>query len=450
MLKKLTYLKHHPSFIKYLENTSWVLGEKVLRLILGLFVGIWVARYLGPEKFGIFSYAHSLVGLFAVIATLGLDGIVVRELVKKPDKTGVLIFTAFVLKMIGAFFVLFLILLFNIFSSNDFATNTIVLIIAAATIFQSFNVIDFYFQSIVMNKYVVYVNTICLFISSLTKVLFIINESPLYYFVWLVVFDSFITACGYVFFYIKHRLTSASENKINFIFNYNSLKFSKRMACSLLNDSWPLIISGMVIAVYMKIDQVMINEILGTESVGQYAAAVRLSEAWYFIPMAIATTLFPALINAKKNSESLYNLRLQQLYDVMVWGAIFIAIPVTFMSDQIISFLYGELYNGAGTVLLIHIWAGIFVFLGIAFSKYLMIGNYKRKALYRTLLGAIINIILNLILIPVYGIEGAAVATLLGQLFANYIYDIFDKELRLQFWMKTKCFIPLHILKGYK
>lgn len=129
----------------------------------------------------------------------------------------------------------------------------------------------------------------------------------------------------------------------------------------------------------MKIDQVIINQLLGPEEVGQYAAAIRLSEAWYFIPMVIASSLFPAIISAKKQSEELYNSRLQKLYDLMVWMSIIIALPMTFLSNWIVEILYGGQYDEAGSVLMIHIWTGVFVFLGVAFSGYLTAENKTKK-----------------------------------------------------------------------
>ena len=139
--------------MKYFKNTSWLFAEKILRMVVGLFVGIWVARYLGPEQFGLFSYAQSFVGLFTAFATLGLDGIVVRELVKDKSRRDELIGSAFWLKLIGAFVVLIILAIAIHFTSNDSYTNYLVFIIASATIFQSFNVVDFYFQSKFYNIY---------------------------------------------------------------------------------------------------------------------------------------------------------------------------------------------------------------------------------------------------------------------------------------------------------
>jgi len=196
----------------------------------------------------------------------------------------------------------------------------------------------------------------------------------------------------------------------------------------------------MVISIYMKIDQVMIKEMLGTEQVGYYAAAVRLSEAWYFVPMAITSSVFPAIINAKKQSEELYYKRLQRLYDLMVWLAVAIALPTTFLAPWVIKILYGGAFFPAAGVLSIHIWAGVFVFLGVASGRWFLCENMQKEAFYRTFLGAICNIVLNIIMIPKYGIIGAAVSTLISQSIAAYFYDVLNKKTRYVFWIKTRSF----------
>lgn len=452
--------------MKYFKNTSWLFGEKILRMIVGLFVGIWVARYLGPEQFGLFSYAQSFVGLFTAVATLGLDGIVVRELVKDESRRDELIGTAFWLKLMGAFGVLLILAVAVNFTSNDTHTNILVFIIASATIFQSFNVIDMYFQSKVLSRYVVFANIISLFISSLVKIALILNEAPLIAFAWVILFDSFVLALGYIYFYIRSRHSALLPRHCeqseaiynNTVIASNSpviarkakqsilnLTFNKSTAASLLKDSWPLILSGIVISIYMKIDQVMIMEMMDAEAVGQYAAAVRLSEAWYFIPIVIASSLFPAIINAKKQSEELYYARLQKLYDLMVWMAIAIALPMTFLSDWLVNLLYGEQYSQAGSVLMIHIWAGVFVGFGTISGRWYINENLAHLALYRNLSGVVINIGFNLFLIPRYGIEGAAIATLISYFMANYLFELSNKHTRKVFYQKTKSLFFHHL-----
>jgi O-antigen/teichoic acid export membrane protein len=428
MLTKIKQLKNHQGFMKYFKNTSWLFAEKILRMFLGLFVGIWVARYLGPERFGLFSYAQAFVGLFSAIATLGLNGIVIRELVKYPEKEKELLGTAFVLKVFGAVLTLVLLYISINFTSNNSYTNSFIFIIASAVIFQSFNIIDFHFQAKVMSKYIVYTNSFSLLLSSLLKIILILNNASLISFAWVVLFDSIVLSLGYLYWYFR-----VEENFFLF-----QVVFSFELAKSLLKDSWPLILSGIVIAIYMKTDQIMIKEMLGNEAVGQYSAAVRLSEAWYFIPMIISSSLFPAILNAKKKSEELYYERLQKLYDLMVIIALSIAFPMTFLSDWLINLLYGNAYQEASSVLMIHIWTGVFVFLGVASGKWFVVENLQKYSFYRTLAGAIINICLNFILIPKYNIYGAAIATLVAQATASFLLDFFNKQTKQMFYMKMK------------
>ena len=188
--------------MKYFKNTSWLFAEKILRMVVGLLVGVWVARYLGPEKFGLLSFAQSFVGLFTIFATLGLDEIVVRELIKDESRRDDLIGTAFWLKLFGAFVVLLALAFAVKFTSNDDNTNILVFIIASALIFQSFNVVDFYFQSKVMGKFIVYANLISLFTSSIVKITLILNDASLIAFAWVVLFDGFILACGFIYFFL--------------------------------------------------------------------------------------------------------------------------------------------------------------------------------------------------------------------------------------------------------
>ncbi|MGE4511215.1 MAG: flippase [Sulfurimonadaceae bacterium] len=432
--------------MKYFKNTSWLFGEKILRMVVGLFVGIWVARYLGPEQFGLFSYAQSFVGLFTAIATLGLDGIVMRELVKDPSRRDELIGTAFWLKLVGAIAVLVLLAVAVNFTSNDYATNILVFIIASATIFQAFNVVDMYFQAKVLSKYVVYANVISLFLSSVIKIALILSEAPLIAFAWVVVFDSFVLACGFIYFYLKHFRHSALDTESNSAFNIKSLKFSKATAVALLRNSWPLILSGIVISIYMKIDQVMIKEMMDAEAVGQYAAALRISEATYFIPMVIASSLFPAIINAKAISEELYYARLQKLYDVMIWIGIFIAFPLWYFSDFIIVLLFGVAYEKSIPVLKITIWILVLIFIASVHGKWLIAEGLQKYNLVYSVVGVVSNVAANYYFIPRYGIIGAAYGTVFAQI-VPYCILFRNKNTRRQFEMILEGLLLVSLFK---
>lgn len=417
-------------FKRYFANTSWLMGHRVLGMVVALFVGVYIARYLGPERFGLLSYAGSFVGLFTTLATLGLDGIMVRELVKTPERRDELLGTAFWLIVGGAILMWVGIAAAVPFTRNDTKTNILIAIITFAVIFQAFNVIDFNYQAEVKSKYVVYAHLVSLVISSTTKLIFIWTAAPLVWFASVFLLDAVVRAIGLFVIYLQNT------GKICY------WKWRWQTAKELLRDSWPLILSGMVISIYMRIDQVMIKEMLGAEEVGLYAAAVRLSEAWYFVPMAITSSVFPAIVNAKKQSEELYYQRLQKLYDLMVWLAIAIALPTTFLAPWVIRVLYGDAFSQAAGVLSIHIWAGVFVFLGVASGKWFITENFMKLSFYRTFLGAIGNVIFNLIFIPIFHIKGAAMGTLLANFLAAYFFDVINLKTRKIFLMKTKslCF----------
>lgn len=406
--------------------------EQVLRIVAALFVGIYVARYLGPEQFGVYSYAVAFVSLFASVAGLGLNGIVVRDLVNHPDHRDIYMGTAFWLKLTGAFFAFGLVYIATLFAGNDSSTNVYILIIASGMIFQSLEVIDFYFQSMVLSKYVSMCRLVQLTVSSALKLAFIFNQADLFWFVLISLIDQLTLAVSLAFAYWRQNIGS--------FFRWLDLNKAKTM----LKNSWPLIFSSIAVTLYMRIDQIMIKEMLGEREVGLFSAAVRLSEAWYFIPVIVVSSVFPSIVKAKKYSEVLYRHRLQMLCTSLTWLAILLALPMTFLSDWLITLLYGTAYRDAGSVLSIHIWAAVFVFLGVSSGVFFTIENYTKKSLCRTTVGCVINVLLNYVLIPRYGINGAAVATVLSQLAANYLYDLFDKTTKELLVIKTKALIPVY------
>lgn len=430
---KLKLLFAHQGFRRYFKNTSWLFGEKILRMLAGLFVVVWVTRYLGPEQFGLFSYAQSFVSLFTVIATLGLDGVVVRELVRDDNPMDALIGTSFFLKLIGAVAV-FIILIFAIkLTSNDALTNALIFIIASAMIFQSFNVIDFYFQSEVLSRYAVYANAIALFLGSCLKIVLIIYQAPLVAFAWAVLFDSVVLALGLVHFFLRRKQCMMSW------------VFDKRIAKQLLKDSSPLMIAGVINSIYMKIDQVMIKELLDAAQVGFYAAAVKLSEAWFAIGVVICKSLFPAIIHAKEVSVAFYHQRLQKLFSFLVVLAYGLSALVFFFSDRIVSVLYGEAFAASAPVLTVHIFSAIFVYLGVVSGRWLINENKSQLSLYRNTVGVVLNIVLNYFWIRQYGILGAAYASLLTYIVAFYLFDLLRSDTRKIFTLKTKALLLIGV-----
>jgi O-antigen/teichoic acid export membrane protein len=439
----LQQVLNHRGIRRYGANTLWLFAEQVLRMVAGFLVGVWVARYLGPEKFGLLSYALAFVSIFQGIAKLGLDGIVVRDLVQEPEKRDVYLGTSFWLKLLGGVitFLIIVIILFiqSIFTSNFFTeTNIYILIIAFGIIFQSFEVIDFYYQATVQAKYISIRRIIQLILSSIIKICLVLIGADLIWFVLVSLFDIISLS-------IMGWLIYRSQGLPNFV-RYFDVGIGKK----LLKDSWPLLLSSIAISIYMRIDQVMIKNMLGDREVGLYSAAVKLVEVWYFIPMIITQSVFPAIVTAKKISEELYYKRLQQLFSLLTWIAISITIPISVFSYQIIYFFYGEKFTEASNLLDIFIWTSLFVFIGVGSGKFLLVENLQKLYFRRTFYGMIVNIMLNFILIPLYGTQGAAIATLMAQATAAYLFDIFNKETRKIFFMKTYTLIPFRRCKCFQ
>ncbi len=425
------------SFKKYFSNTSWLLFEKIARLILNFFVTIYVIRYLGPKEFGLYSYAISFYGLFVAFISLGLESISIRELVKHPEKRDEILGSVFYTQLVGAVIAISVIALTLLITSEELFTSSLILIISISSFFQTFNVIDYYFRSTVKAKYSVYVLFTSVLLVSLIKFTLIIVKAPIVYFIIAYAFEFVFNAIGYSAVYHMQKLKIVSW------------KFDKKLALNLLKDSWPLILSGVVVSIYMKVDQVIIKKMLGAEEVGYYAAAVRLSESWYFIPVAISNAVFPAIINAKNISIEFYHNRIQKLYDILAWTAIGISIPVSFFSTDIINLLYGNKFLPSATILTIYIWAGAAVFLGVASSQYLVTENLTKLSLIRTSLGMIVNVILNIILIPIYGIVGSAIATLISYSFATFSIVLF-KSTSHHFFMMIKSITLINLIPSIK
>jgi len=410
VLSKLQALSQNQGFMKYFKNTSWLFFERALRMVVGLFVGVWVARYLGPEQFGMLSYAQSLVLLFSTVATLGLDSIVVRELVRHPNKQNILLMTTFFLRLVAAILVISTLFIIVTFISNDSLTNILVFIIASATIFQSFNVIDLFFQSKVLSKYTVFANIIGLLASSVIKVVLILLNAPLIAFAWAILFDSLLLAAGYFYFYLLN----------NSDFYIKSIRFCFATAKSLLKDSWPLILAGLASIINMRVDQVMLGNISTYDVVGNYSAAVRIAEIWLLLPVIIGQSIFPSIISAHNKSKTLYKQRVLRTIKYMSFFAVPFALLISLGANSIINMLYGDSYNNAGLYLALYIWTGVPYVILFALSQVIIVENLTKWNLFITIIVVILNISLNLIFIPSYGGLGAICTTLV----AAYISQI--------------------------
>lgn len=425
---KIKNLKNHQGFMRYFKNTSWLMGERILRMAVGLFVGIWVARYLGPEQFGFFSYAISLVSIFAIAGHAGLSGLVVRELVKYPETRDEIMGTSFFLKGAGYCIGGGLLFIFIFLTEGDKNDEFWVLTILTLTLlFLPFNVIDFWLQSRLEAKYKVLSNVLALLISSVLKLGLVFLSADLIFFAIANLIQTSVIALVLVFFYrYKSKLS------------IGKWRFSLSRAKELISQGWVVFLGSIFAMIYLKIDQIMLKWLVSSEEVGIYAVAVTLSEAWYFVPVAIVTSFLPKLIKLKETDLCLYQRRFQQLYDLLFMLAFGVAITVSFFAEPTVNFIFGDAYQAAVPVLVIHIWAGVFIFMRAAFSKWMLIENVLIFSLVTQGLGALVNVALNYWLIPMYGGIGAAYATLASYATSSYLALLLYPKTRDVFWVMTR------------
>jgi O-antigen/teichoic acid export membrane protein len=417
---------------KYIVNISWLMFERILRVAVVFFITVYIVRFLGPEKFGILSYVLSFSGLFLAFAGLGLDTVVVRNLVRHPDSANDLLGTAFCLKLSGGLIAIILAVAASISISNSHYLTALIALTATMFLFKAVDVIDLYFQSQVKSVYVAQALLAQLLIMAMVKLLLIYLAAELWWFVVAFLLDTVLLSSFLLLNYFR------VVGPINW-------SWDMRKAKELMADSWPLMFSGLVISIYMKVDQVMIKDMLGLQEVGYYAAAVKLSEGFYFIPAIIASSLFPMIVKEKNNKESSALRSVQLLYDIMFYISLPLALTVFMQARYVVEIIFGLEYSAAAEVLAIHMWALIFVSLGVARGKWIVSENLQLYSAGFLLVGLAINIALNLVLIPRFGIVGAAYALLFAQIFGTYVAPIFFRKTRISFFMMTRSLFCLNM-----
>ncbi len=408
------------------KNIFWLFFDKTVRVIIGLFVGVWIAKYLGPEKFGTINYSLAIIGLFGPLISLGLNEVVVKELINEPDQKHNLIGSTFVAQIFSSVLSFFLILVIIILIEPDKVQRNVTYILAISLPFQSSNAIKYYFESIFKGYNSNLIELTVFVIFTLLRIYSLLNKYGLYIFVLLTLFETIFSFILLLFWYQYLKKD---------IFNWSpSLSKIK----DLLNKSYPLILSGFAVILYMRMDQILIGHMIGKKELGIYSSALRFSEIMYTIPIVIMSTIFPKIVKLKKENFITYSKYFKNVLKALTIISFFIIITITFSSNFIFKFFYGDEFLDGSLVLKIHIWTSTFVFLGIAGSKWYLTENLQKLIIIQTCIGAILNLLLNLFLIPKFGIAGSAFSTLFAQILSTYMFDLFYKKTRILFNYKSE------------
>lgn len=418
-------------FQKYFYNSLWIMSERVIGMALTFVATVFVARALGPSEFGSLAYALSLTSIFGIAGHLGLSGLVVREIVKHEDHRGEILGTVFALKCVAmAFGYVSLVTYAGIYEGTESLEFSLIAICGLAILFKPAEAVDFWFQAFLKARYTSIARTFTTVITTILKAV-------------LAVLGASVIAIGSAYF--LHALILAAlfaallRAKIDF--PLTNLSFNWSRAKTLLNQG-ALVFAGSIFAIVnLRVDQVMLRWLSGPDSVGTYAIAAQISEAWYFVPTAIVASFFPLLIKLHGSDRVLFDRRLQQLFDGLFLCSVLVASAVSFLAPMFINFFFREGYFSSSAILIVHIWAGVFVFMRAAFSKWILIEGMLRFSLITQGLGAFTNILLNFLFIPEHGGIGAAYATLFSYAMSGYFSLAFHPKTRPVFFQMSKALV---------
>jgi len=428
-------LLKHEKLQKILGNIGWLFFDKVFRVGLVFCLNIWITRYLGPDRFGLISYATSVVSLFLAIANLGLYGIVVRDLVRLPEARHEILGSALMLRLAGGLVCLVIALIaVNLMRPDDQTTALLVAIIGFGMIFQACEVFDFWFLSQLQSRYSLFANLPSLVLGSIVKVYLVYSGAPLVAFAWTTLFEVVCGSLGFVLVY--QRATG----------DLLRLRVSGAWLKNLLRDCSPLIFAGLMVMVYTRIDQVMLGQMLGDRSVGVYAAAAQIAEFWFVIPVILLQSMFSTMIEIRKMGEEQYYNILQKAFDLMALVSYLFFLALILFSGTIMTTLYGPAYLEGGGILSVYVVSGIFVMLGHVREYWATMENVTRLSLYSTTAGALINVALNYLLIPALGPVGAAYATLAALCCSSYLINLLSLRTIKIFHMQTQALMVLPAL----
>jgi len=398
----LVRLRQRKALMTVASNAGWLLADRMVRLLLGFVVGAWVARYLGPSQFGHLSYVLSFIALFQAITTLGADTIIVRDIAHQPDMANELLGALFRMRL-GAGIICWVlaIVISAIINPAEHGTILLTAIVGGILVFQAADTIDLWFQSQSQSKRTVQAKLVAYMISNGFKLLLIFAKAPLIAFAFAFLLDTAVAAGGLAVAY--RTLPTARKWHADL-----------HVAWRLARTSWPFLISGLSVMIYMRIDQIMLKEMRGDRELGIYAAALPISQLWQTIPMTLSISLAPFVARKKKESQQAYEDALLHIFRLFGLCALIVSCATAAMAPIIIPFLYGPNFVETSRILSIHVFSNIFVALGVAQGLWLTNENAGHLSLIKTVCGGIAAVVGNAILIPKWGAEGAAIVCILS------------------------------------
>jgi len=402
---------------KEIKNAGWLIGGKIAQMILSLFVGVISARYLGPSNYGLISYGNALASFFMSLCTLGINSVIIKEFIDHPEEEGKALGSAIFFRVISSFCSAILVILVSyILDYGQWETVIVVALCSISLLFHSFDTINYWFQSKYKSKVIAIVSFVAYAFTSLYKLILLILGKNIFWFAFATSIDYIVLSVTLLIAYKK--------------FNGQKLSVSLKKGKAIISKSYHYILSGIMVAIYGQTDKLMLKQMLNETEVGYYATATAICAMWVFVLSAIIDSMYPTIVHSFNEDIKLFEKKNRQLYSIIFYISIFVSLIFTIFGEFAIKILYGNEFMGAATPLKIVTWYTAFSYLGVARGAWMVCNNKQKYLKFMYIPAIVINIVLNFLFIPIIGAAGAALASLITQIFTSIILPLFIKDLR--------------------
>lgn len=409
----LNFLKN-----RAVKNAGWMVGEKVIQMLISLVVSLLTARYLGPSNYGLINYATSFVAFFSAFCTLGINSLLVKELVDHPDEEGRVLGTALMLRAISSVLsAITIVAIVCVIDRDEPNTILVVALCSVGMVFQVFNTFNYWFQRNLKSKFTAIAAFVAYVVTATYRVVLMASGQSVTWFALATSVDYVCLAALLMYFYRKE--------------NGKRLGFSWQYGKELLSHSKHFILSGLMVTVYAQTDKLMLKQMLDLTQTGFYSTATTINNMWCFVLTAIVDSLYPSIMEAHKaGNEPLFKQKNRQMYAIVFYVSMAAAVGFNLFAELIIYILYGKAYMPAAMPLRIVSWYTAFSYLGVARNAWIVSKNRQKHLIKIYASAAVGNVVLNALLIPRWGASGAAVASLIAQILAGMVIPFFIKDLK--------------------
>lgn len=422
---------------KVLKNASWIIGIQIIKALLGLVISMFTARYLGPSNYGLINYASSIVTFISPLMYLGLSGILVQEIIDNPQREGETLGTSMTMSFVSSLFCILGIFSFTLVANPGEKYTTIICVLySVLLLFQSIDLIQYWFQAKLLSKYSSIVSLIAFIPVSVYKIFLLVTNKSVIWFAISNVLEYLIISLSLVVIYRK--------------LNGRKLSFSLKTVKRLFSKSRYYIVASMMVSIFSQTDRIMLKIMVDDSATGYYSAGVACAGITSFVFVAIIDSFRPMIFQYKKIDNNRYEKSICSLYSIIIILSLAQSVFITFCSSTIVNILYGSSYEPTINVLRVIVWYTTFSYLGTIRNIWMLAENKEKYIWILNLAGALGNIVLNLMLIPCWGITGAATASLITQVFTNVLMGFIIRPVRYNNELMFKSLAPKYLFSVIK